>query len=91
MLEVAEKGDNCTAFEYGAYLRTQGKHKEAEKHLHQAAQANIAGAQFELAELLKDRGSPEDTTEARNLLDSLWERGYRTYGKTSIDLFGEHS
>jgi hypothetical protein len=91
MLEGAKKGDNCMAFEYGAYLRTKSRHKEAEKYLRQAAQANIAGAQFELAELLKDKGSPEDTTEARSLLDSLWERGYRTYGKTSIDLFGEHS
>lgn len=91
MREGTEKDDPVMAFEYGAYLRTKGKHKEAEKYLRQAAQANIAGAQFELAELLKDRGSPEDTTEARSLLDSLWERGYRTYGKTSIDLFGEHS
>lgn len=91
MHECIEKGDHYAAFEYGAYLRTKGKHKEAEKYLRQAAEANIAGGQFELAELLKDRGSPEDIKEAHQLLNMLWKKGYRTYGKQSIDLFEEHS
>ena len=88
MRECIEKGDNYAAFEYGAYLRTKAKHTGAEKYLRQAAQANIAGAQFELAELLKDRGSQENIKEAHQLLNMLWKKGYRTYGKQSVHISG---
>ena len=62
-----------------------------EEGLRIAANANIPGAKFELAELLMAQRTPEATEEARQLIAWLWDRGYRTYGPTkSIDLLGEH-
>ncbi len=88
MRKGAENGNQAMAFEYGALLRCKNKPAEAETYLRQAAE--VPGAKIELAELLKEKGSPEDIAEARSLVNSLWEQGYRVYGEASIDLFGEH-
>lgn len=86
MEEGTKKGNPQMAFEYGTLLRLKGKITEAETHLRFAAQ-NVPGAQFELANLLKERGTPSDLIEAAQLIDDLWQAGYRTYGKRSIKSF----
>lgn len=89
-------GANCEhnpymCFQYGALLKRDNKLAAAEQNLRIAAQEGIPGAQFELAELLNDRGTPKDISEARQLINKLWHKGYRTYGATqSIDLLNEH-
>ena len=88
MREKAEEGDAPMAFEYGAFLRKEGKAQEAEKHLRVAAKEAVDGAKFELAQLLLEKAQTE---EVRQLLDELWAKGRRTYGPDiSIDLLEEH-
>lgn len=93
MRKGAEAGDAKMAFEYGAFLKREGKLKQAETYLRGAAQENIPGAKFELAELLLDNRAEDNEAreEARQLIDSLLIQGCRTYGHAiSIDLLGEH-
>lgn len=88
MQKKAEEGDAPMAFEYGAFLRKEGKAKDAEMYLRMAAKENEDGAKFELAQLLLENGQTE---EARQLIDQLWAKGRRTYGPgISIDLLEEH-
>ena len=90
MRDGAERNDPRMAFEYGAFLLQSNQTDQAEKHLRFAADNNIPGAQVELAQLLKNRGSANDLAESRALLNSLLSQGYRTYGSTPIDLFHHH-
>ena len=93
MREKAEEADPAMTFEYGAYLRKEGKTEEAEKYLRLAAQLDVDGAKFELAELLLEKSAQDDSVKAeiRLLIDDLWEKGRRTYGsEQTIDLLGEH-
>lgn len=93
MREKAGEADAAMTFEYGAYLRKEGKNEEAEKYLRLAAQMDVDGAKFELAELLLERSAQDDSVKAeiRLLIDELWEKGRRTYGPDqTIDLLGEH-
>jgi len=85
MEQGAQAGDPQMSFEYGTLLMQNGRIQEAEKHLRFAADNNIPGAVFELARLLKERGTASDKTEAELLIYSLCQQGYRTYGTEPID------
>ena len=109
--EKAESGDLQMIFEYGVMLKQEDEKKSiaAECYLRRAAD-KFAGAQFELADLLKNMGTQSSTaeetdsnqylwheawrqrrlSEAEQLIDDLWGRGYRTYDGKTIDLFGKH-
>lgn len=77
-------GDNSLmAFQYGAYLRCKGMPDIAVDYLRTAAAANIPGAVYELAELLTQQGQTE---EAGSLIQSLLDKGYRSYGAFPIKL-----
>ena len=89
MEKGAQAGDPQMAFEYGTLLMQNGRIHEAEKHLRFAADNNIPGALFELARLLKERGTATDMAEAEQLIYSLCQQGCRTYGTEPID-FLEH-
>lgn len=71
------------AFQYGAMMKARGDAAQAEPCLRQAAQANIPGAMYELAQLLEQQGKKE---EAAALLQPLLEKGYRYYGTIPIKL-----
>lgn len=88
MQQGALADDPYMAFEFGAFLKEKGSVAIAADFLSLGAEHGIPGAIFELAQLRLEQGNTE---QAKSLLGSLWERGYRSYGGVSIDLLGEYT
>lgn len=78
----AESGNLQMAFEYGAILKQNGVAISAEYQLRRAADANIPGAQFELAELLYNKATHTKPSEEKESNQYLWDKNYQDWALT---------